>query len=1006
MPPYALNKRKRGQDLSWKKVDHKFADAEGDGWMGLEEIDGVDVDFEEGHSGERIVKLRSVQNVVDVPFEEDEEPDDAQDTQPEKKKSRKELKKAEKRDAAKKKRASAKQAKREVDEAKKPKEPAPEPEFDVTKLPEWSADNLSIAKDLPSALLRSLHENSIVTPTPIQKESLKASMIRKDVIVEGEIPEESLAALVLCPTRELALQVAGELKKFAPRVQDISRRVNVATVVGGMSIQKQKRQLQYANIVVATPGRLWEVLLDDGTLAKRAIRSQFLVIDEADRMIEAGHFEEMDKILRMTQRTSKSSTAAFQDEFESTEIGLPEEVPATDDMQTMVFSATLSKDLQQNLKRKRKAGSGKKKQEVKSSLDDLLMRLDFRDLEPSIIDLSPVNKVVSTLEEARVDCLSTDKDLYLYYFLLRYPGKTLVFVSSIDAIRRMIPLLETLKQHVFPLHSGLQQRQRLRNFDRFKSLPNAVMIATDVAARGLDVPSVDHVIHYQVPRTADAYIHRSGRTARAQRSGLAVIINIDSFSYTTDNGLSHLQIQFNILDQLKARINLATKIEATRHKTTKAKFDSNWEKEAADALGVDLDSDHEETQYNSRGQKKKRVGVANLTDKEENALEKQKAELKKLLSQPLMIRGVSSKYLTTNQSTLANEMVNNDSNEETIEIKREPLSNSNLNAPIESTHFEKEKERLVKEIGHEFEQALNNSNMLGRRLEEVLGVGKEFNTIAALWGVFGNIVGKDTKEDDNDSSSSIIHQQGIPGTGSIDELIYWPIPGRGEFIRLCFEHAGVSYVDTPGGIDQVMEYVSGDVDIGNNNIAFATPILKDNTNGVAIAQTPAILLYLSTRLGLSSDDEIQKIQIHQHALTALDLCSEAHNTHHPISANLYYEDQKVESERFSESFRNERIPKFLTHFETILSKNLKAQKKYLVGDHITYADYALWQVIDVILSYSFPKRMQTLLPDYKNINAFYDNIKSQDHMLSYLKSDRRLPYTDGIFRHYPELDAE
>ncbi|TIB71565.1 hypothetical protein E3Q23_02218 [Wallemia mellicola] len=984
MPPYALNKRKRGQDLSWKKVDHKFADAEGDGWMGLEEIDGVDVDFEEGHSGERIVKLRSVQNVVDVPFEEDEEPDDAQDTQPEKKKSRKELKKAEKRDAAKKKRASAKQAKREVDEAKKPKEPAPEPEFDVTKLPEWSADNLSIAKDLPSALLRSLHENSIVTPTPIQKESLKASMIRKDVIVEGEIPEESLAALVLCPTRELALQVAGELKKFAPRVQDISRRVNVATVVGGMSIQKQKRQLQYANIVVATPGRLWEVLLDDGTLAKRAIRSQFLVIDEADRMIEAGHFEEMDKILRMTQRTSKSSTAAFQDEFESTEIGLPEEVPATDDMQTMVFSATLSKDLQQNLKRKRKAGSGKKKQEVKSSLDDLLMRLDFRDLEPSIIDLSPVNKVVSTLEEARVDCLSTDKDLYLYYFLLRYPGKTLVFVSSIDAIRRMIPLLETLKQHVFPLHSGLQQRQRLRNFDRFKSLPNAVMIATDVAARGLDVPSVDHVIHYQVPRTADAYIHRSGRTARAQRSGLAVMFvcpeerrmsNDLLKQLNRDNGLSHLQIQFNILDQLKARINLATKIEATRHKTTKAKFDSNWEKEAADALGVDLDSDHEETQYNSRGQKKKRVGVANLTDKEENALEKQKAELKKLLSQPLMIRGVSSKYLTTNQSTLANEMVNND----------------------KSTHFEKEKERLVKEIGHEFEQALNNSNMLGRRLEEVLGVGKEFNTIAALWGVFGNIVGKDTKEDDNDSSSSIIHQQ--------DELIYWPIPGRGEFIRLCFEHAGVSYVDTPGGIDQVMEYVSGDVDIGNNNIAFATPILKDNTNGVAIAQTPAILLYLSTRLGLSSDDEIQKIQIHQHALTALDLCSEAHNTHHPISANLYYEDQKVESERFSESFRNERIPKFLTHFETILSKNLKAQKKYLVGDHITYADYALWQVIDG-LKFAFPKRMQTLLPDYKNINAFYDNIKSQDHMLSYLKSDRRLPYTDGIFRHYPELDAE
>lgn len=111
----------------------------------------------------------------------------------------------------------------------------------------------------------------------------------------------------------------------------------------------------------------------------------------------------------------------------------------------------------------------------------------------------------------------------MYYFLLRYPGKTLVFVSSIDTIRRMMPLFEILKQSVFPLHSGLQQRQRLKNFDKFKSLKSAVMIATDVAARGLDVPEVDHVIHYQVPRTADAYIHRSGRTARAQRSGLSVL---------------------------------------------------------------------------------------------------------------------------------------------------------------------------------------------------------------------------------------------------------------------------------------------------------------------------------------------------------------------------------------------------------------------------------------------------------------------------------------------------
>lgn len=152
MPPKSQNKRKRS-DLNWKKVDHKFADALGDGWMGLEEIDGVDVEFNEGHSGERIVKLKvgadavqlppltriqptSVENVVDVPFVEDEEPTNANgnedDEQPAKKKSRSEQKKSEKREAAKKKRASAKQAKREEAEASQANEPKapPEPQFD------------------------------------------------------------------------------------------------------------------------------------------------------------------------------------------------------------------------------------------------------------------------------------------------------------------------------------------------------------------------------------------------------------------------------------------------------------------------------------------------------------------------------------------------------------------------------------------------------------------------------------------------------------------------------------------------------------------------------------------------------------------------------------------------------------------------------------------------------------------------------------------------------------
>ena len=238
-----------------------------------------------------------------------------------------------------------------------------------------------------------------------------------------------------------------------------------------------------------------------------------------------------------------------------------EDEPATDsakdNLQTFVFSATLSKDLQRNLKKRakpRKSGKNSKplttlgkRSHNKAYLvtevwaEDLLERLDFRDPEPEIIDLSPEGGVVSSLQESQIECLSADKvgrlchpiqyrsqptrqDTYLYYFLLRYPGRSLVFLSSIDGIRRLVPLLELLELKTYPLHSQLEQRQRLRNLERFKSTPNSVLLATDIAARGLDIASVDHVIHYQIPRSADTYVHRNGRTARAMRRGFSLIM--------------------------------------------------------------------------------------------------------------------------------------------------------------------------------------------------------------------------------------------------------------------------------------------------------------------------------------------------------------------------------------------------------------------------------------------------------------------------------------------------
>ena len=105
-----------------------------------------------------------------------------------------------------------------------------------------------------------------------------------------------------------------------------------------------------------------------------------------------------------------------------------------------------------------------------------------------------------------------------------YPGRTIVFVNAVSALRRLSGILTTLRVNVYPLHSEMEQRQRLKNLDRFRANNKAILLATDVAARGLDIPSVDYVVHYQAPRTSDVYIHRCGRTARAASSGFSLVL--------------------------------------------------------------------------------------------------------------------------------------------------------------------------------------------------------------------------------------------------------------------------------------------------------------------------------------------------------------------------------------------------------------------------------------------------------------------------------------------------
>lgn len=446
-----------------------------------------------------------------------------------------------------------------------------------------------------------------------------------------EPPERPLEALVLAPTRELALQVTQHLRAVSTAG---GRFAHVATVCGGMSMQKQQRLLEQhggAHIVVATPGRLWDLLKQDDAFARRVRQTRFLVVDEADRMVETGHFAEMDAILRMVQRTSGA-------------------LPANEAMQTLVFSATMAKALQQNLKRKQ----WRKKQRTADSsntLDDLLSRIDFRDAEPAVVELVPERKVASNLLEAKIECISKEKDTYLYYLLVRYPGRTLVFLNSIDGVRRLTPILSTLGFDVYPLHGQLQQQQRLKNLDRFRSPMQGkakVLLATDVAARGIDVEGVDHVVHFQLPRTADAYIHRSGRTARAGQHGISValvepneqrvLLGIWRALQRTD-ALAALPIEYTLLDAIRERLALAKQIDQLQHKHDKASHEDAWVRKLADEADLDLDSGSDSDVHGDRPSAKRSKGDARLA-----AL---RAQLRALLARPITPRGVSQKYLTS-----------------------------------------------------------------------------------------------------------------------------------------------------------------------------------------------------------------------------------------------------------------------------------------------------------------------------------------------------------------------
>ena len=455
-------------------------------------------------------------------------------------------------------------------------------------------------------------------------------------IVEGEqsskhfsdiqLKRKKLQALVLTPTRELAIQVRDHLvaaSKYAG--------IQVAVVVGGMAPQKQSRMLRRCpEIVVATPGRLWD-LIEEGDPHLQGVRNlRYLAIDETDRMLEKGHFEELHKLLEMIN-SNKAHNCKKRQNF--------------------VLSATLSMvhDLPSHLKNKK----NKKALTSQGKLSDIMGMIGVR-ADPKIVDITRKTATAQTLIESQIRCSLSEKDQYLYYFFVQHPGRTLVFCNSIDCVRRLVNLFQLLECEPLGLHAQMQQRQRLKNLDRFVSNPTAVLIATDVAARGLDIKDVQHVVHYQVPRTAEGYVHRSGRTARAQKEGLSVIMiepgeNImykkTCHTLKRKEELPEFPIDNSIFSSVKKRVQVARELDKLLLTTKKEDVNKSWLKKTAEEADIDYseDSDEDCTQMKDEASFRLKEKEAN---KRKSSIDAKRYELKQLLCLPVTQYGFSGKYPT------------------------------------------------------------------------------------------------------------------------------------------------------------------------------------------------------------------------------------------------------------------------------------------------------------------------------------------------------------------------
>ncbi|XP_021803974.1 DEAD-box ATP-dependent RNA helicase 13-like isoform X2 [Prunus avium] len=449
-------------------------------------------------------------------------------------------------------------------------------------------------------------------------------------------PKGLLRALIITPTRELAIQVSDHLKAIAKDTN-----VRVVPIVGGMSMEKQERLLKARpEIVVGTPGRLWELMSGGEKHLVELHSLSFFVLDEADRMIENGHFRELQSIIDLLPVKNVLTESHCENAQNYVEMSNFQ----TKKRQTFVFSATIA--LSTDFRKKLKRTSLKSKQSMSdgvNSIEALSERAGMRD-NVAIIDLTNTSILANKLVESFIECTEEDKDAYLYYILsVHGQGRTLVFCTSVAALRHISSLLRILGTNVWTLHAQMQQRARLKAIDRFRGDEHGLLVATDVAARGLDIPGVRTVVHYQLPHSAEVYVHRSGRTARASADGcsIALIAPNETSKFAllcksfSKESFQRFPMDNAYLPEVIKRLSLARQMDKILRKDSQEKSKKSWFERNAELVELVVDNDDSEEER-VKNHKKRKASSMNLN--------KLQQELKILLSRPLQPKSFSHRY--------------------------------------------------------------------------------------------------------------------------------------------------------------------------------------------------------------------------------------------------------------------------------------------------------------------------------------------------------------------------